>query len=237
MADDVVEADGATPTLRQLADREPMRASVSSHIASVLRDAIVTNVVKGGSQLRQSKLAADFGVSVIPVREALRQLAAEGFIVIEHNRGAVVARISVAEIRELFDLRVTLEPLLLSAALPRMTAADLDQAEQHQEALEKEEDTGRWGQWNWKFHEALYKPAGRPRTLAIAENINGHVDRVLRLQMSLVDGKRKSRREHGALLEACREGRLPTCLSLLTQHIRGVEAIILDYASDHDLDG
>ena len=236
MADQGAEADGATPTLRQLADREPMRASASSHIATVLREAIVTNVVKGGSQLRQSKLAADFGVSVIPVREALHQLAAEGFILIEHNRGAVVVKISVAEIREFFDLRVTLEPLLLSAALPRLTSADLKQAKLHQEAFEKEEDTGRWGHWNWKFHEALYKPAGRPRTLAIVENINGHVDRVLRLQMSLVDGKRKSRREHGALLDACRKGQVSASLSLLTEHIRGVEAIILDYASKHELE-
>ena len=100
-----------------------------------------------------------------------------------------------------------------------------------QKALDAEVDINKWGRWNWLFHEALYRPAGRPRTLAIVENVNGHVDRLLRFQASLGDGKRKSRREHGALLRACRRRDVEKAVSLLTQHIRGVEAILLGYAA------
>jgi DNA-binding GntR family transcriptional regulator len=114
---------------------------------------------------------------------------------------------------------------------------DIERAAEYQRALEREEDTNQWGTLNWRFHEALYRPAKRPRTLSIVANINRHVDRLLRLQMSLVDGKRKSRREHGALLAACSRGETEKAVSLLEQHIRGVEAIILRFVSNQSREG
>jgi DNA-binding GntR family transcriptional regulator len=226
------EGQTAGPTLRHLISRlGRLQPSTPEVIATVLREAIISGILPGGSQLRQSEVAADFGVSVIPVREALRQLVAEGFVILQRNRGAIVAEVSTGEIRELFDIRAALEPILLAAAVPHLTSADLAEAERMQKALDEEADINAWGAWNWRFHEALYRPSGRTRTLAIVENVNGHVDRLLRLQMSLVDGKRKTRREHGALLQACRRHDVDKAVSLLVQHIRGVEAIILGYAS------
>jgi DNA-binding GntR family transcriptional regulator len=229
-----VKADGENAvSLRGLVNRgeAALQTSAPDVIANTLRQAIVSGVLKGGEQLRQSEVAADFGVSVIPVREALRQLVAEGFVVLHRNRTAIVAEISTDEIRELFDLRVALETLLLAEAVPNMTDADIAKAATFQAALENETDHNEWGRWNWLYHEALYKPAGRARTLTIVENINSHVDRLIRLQMSLVGGKSKPRREHGALLQACRKRDAEKAVSLLKQHIRGVEAIILNYAS------
>jgi DNA-binding GntR family transcriptional regulator len=219
------------PTLRDLARAAAEQPSTPDLIAAALRKAIVSGTFKGGAQLRQSELAAEFGVSVIPVREALHRLVAEGFVILLRNRGAIVAEASVTETSELFDLRVALETMLLAAAVPKMVAADIERAARHQRALDEENDINLWGTLNWRFHEALYEPAGRPRTLAIVANINQHVDRLLRLQMSLVDGKRKSRREHGAILTACRRGDVQKATSLLQQHIRGVEAIILRFIS------
>lgn len=225
--------------LRDLVGRQEaaLQPSAPDVIANVLRQAIVSGVLKGGAQLRQSEVANDFGVSVIPVREALRQLVAEGFVVLHRNRTAIVAEISTDEIRELFDLRVALETLLLAEAIPKMTDADIAKAATFQNALENETDHNEWGRWNWLYHEALYKPAGRARTLSIVENINSHVDRVIRLQMSLVGGTSKPRREHGAILQACRKRDAEKAVSLLKQHIRGVEKIILDYASSHAAEG
>jgi DNA-binding GntR family transcriptional regulator len=226
-------AAAAAPTLADLAtEAATEHPSTPAMVAKVLRQAIVNGALKGGEQLRQSEVAASFGISVIPVREALQQLVAEGFVILQRNRGAIVAEVSVDETTELFDLRVALETMLLAAAVPNMKPADLEQAAGHQRALEAENDTNQWGVHNWRFHEALYRPADRPRTLAITANINRHVDRLLRLQMSLVvDGKMKSRREHGALLAACGRGDTKKAVSLLEQHIRGVEAIILRFVS------
>lgn len=220
------------PSLRNLVSRlGRLQPSTPEVIATVLREAIVSSILPGGSQLRQSEIAADFGVSVIPVREALRQLVSEGFVILQRNRGAIVAEVSAGETRELFDIRVALEPILLAAAVPHLTSVELAEAERMQSALDEEVDINAWGAWNWRFHQVLYRPSGRMRTLAIVENINSHIDRLLRLQMSLVDGKRKTRREHGALLQACHRRDVDKAVSLLIQHIRGVEAIILGYAS------
>ena len=221
----------AAPSFHDLA-RKAIAKNLSTPdvIATVLREAIVSGALAGGEQLRQSEVAAEFGVSIIPVREAMRQLLAEGFVVLQHNRGAVVTEISIDEITELFDVRLALETMLLGLAVPQLGLADLEQAAAYQRAFEAEPDINKWAHWNWLFHETLYRPAARPRTLAIVANVNQHIDRLLRLQMALVNGKHKSRREHGTILAACRRRDATRAVSLLRQHISGVRAIILAFA-------
>lgn len=224
----------ATPgtLLRDLAKRTPKRPSTPELIASTLREAIVGGLVGAGTQLRQSEIAAAFGVSVIPVREALRQLEAQGFVVLHHNRGAVVSEISLDEIAELFDVRLALESMVLAAAVPNLAEDDFRKAESYSRALDEENDVHRWGHWNWLFHEALYVPANRHRTVAILANLHGHIDRIVRLQMSLEGGRSKAHREHSAILRACRHRDAPRAVALLEKHIRDVRDIVLRFAAD-----
>lgn len=219
-------------TLRGLAGiARATHPSAPEMIASVLREAIVSGVISTGSQLRQQEVAADFGVSIIPVREALRQLEAQGFVILHHNRGAVVAEISLEEITELFDIRVALETMLIRLAIPHLTETDFRKAEKHLRSFDNEGDINRWGHWNWLFHESLYAPAGRNRTLGILRNLHSHIDRLLRLQMSLAGGKRKSYREHNAILSACRERDADKSAAILDRHIRSVGDIISRFAA------
>src|SRR5262245_22263850 len=95
----------------------------------------MAGVLPEGQQLRQEALAADLGVSRIPVREALRQLEAEGFVAIESHRGAVVSKLSLDEIIELFELRIRLEGWLLALAIPEMGVDDLEKAGAALEAM------------------------------------------------------------------------------------------------------
>ena len=208
------------------------RPSTPELIASTLREAIVGGAIRPGTQLRQSEVAAEFGVSVIPVREALRHLEAQGFVVLHHNRGAVVPEIALDEIAELFDVRVALEEMLIRAAVPRLNESDFAKAENYSRALDNEPDVNRWGHWNWLLHEALYAPANRRRTLAIVANLHSHIDRVLRLQMSLEGGQAKANREHGAILKACRQRDEIKAAALLSSHIRGVGEIVLRFAAE-----
>src|SRR5581483_11927857 len=109
-------------------------------------------------------------VSRIPVREALRQLEAEGLVTFNPHRGAVVSSLSLAEIEELFELRADIECELLRRAIPRMSAEQLDRAtdvlDEFQDALEAGE-SARWGPLNWHFHAALYAPAERKLTMGV----------------------------------------------------------------------
>src|SRR4051794_1255731 len=148
-ADPCVPDQRTPPSLRDLARSAIAgRPSTPDLIAAVLREAIVSGALAAGEQLRQGEVAAEFDVSIIPVREAMRQLLAEGFVVLQRNRGAVVAEIAIEEIVELFDLRRMLETRLLELAVPRLSDADMRLAASHQRMFEAEQDINKWGHWN-----------------------------------------------------------------------------------------
>jgi DNA-binding GntR family transcriptional regulator len=214
-----------------------INVSAPELIAGSLRQAIILGVIKGGEKLRQNDIARQFGVSVIPVREAFQQLVAEGFVIGHRNRGVVVAETSTDEIRELFDLRAALESILLESAVPAMNAATFAEAKDYQARLEGETDTTRWGHWNWMFHETLYLPAQRPRTLKVVANVNLHIDRLLRVQMRLSAGARATGREHHGILRACEQRDVARALNLLEAHIRRVESILISFAKHEGAGG
>jgi DNA-binding GntR family transcriptional regulator len=105
-----------------------------------------------GSPLRQDAIAEELAVSRIPVREALRQLEAEGLVTVQPHRGATVSSLSPAEIDELFDLRASIEPNLLRLAVPRLGSDEYERAEAVLAASESALDKGdvsHWGELNW----------------------------------------------------------------------------------------
>src|SRR5215469_10914589 len=106
------------------------RTSLASAVADKLRAMIIHGDVQEGEQLRQDEIASWFQVSRIPVREALRQLEAEGLVTIVPHHGAVVSALSPEEIRQLFELRSVLEVAMLRWAVPCLTDSDLDLTQQ-----------------------------------------------------------------------------------------------------------
>ncbi|HEX2117293.1 MAG TPA: GntR family transcriptional regulator [Alphaproteobacteria bacterium] len=195
------------------------RQTTVTLVADELRRRIMAGALAEGQQLRQEALAAELGVSRIPVREALRQLEAEGFVSIASHRGAVVSKLSPDEIVELFELRIRLETWLLSLAIPEMGESDLDRAEQALEAMISNRRIENWGELNWDFHAALYSPSGRAATLRILRRINENMDRYIRLQISLTSGQLKAHREHKQLLRFCRTRSIQRAVAALEQHI------------------
>jgi DNA-binding GntR family transcriptional regulator len=112
-----------------------------------------------------------------PVREALRQLEAEGLTTIIPNRGAVVPPLSQDDIEELFSIRYLLEPEALRRSIPHLTEEDLSRAEAILKSFMSE--IGRdgrllsWGRLNWEFHATLYsKAANQPRLMMMIRNTN-----------------------------------------------------------------
>ncbi|HTR91524.1 MAG TPA: GntR family transcriptional regulator [Trebonia sp.] len=94
----------------------------SSRIADALRTAILDGSYRPGERIRQEEVAARSGASRMPVREALRVLQAEGLVILVANSGAWVAKLTLAECAELYQIRERLEPLLLRASLPSLDA-------------------------------------------------------------------------------------------------------------------
>jgi DNA-binding GntR family transcriptional regulator len=100
------------------------RQSLPAAVADKLRNQIISGEIVEGTQLRQDAIAIQYQVSRVPVREALRQLEAEGLITIAPNRGAVVPALSPGDIEELFSIRSLLEPEVLKRSIPRLTEED-----------------------------------------------------------------------------------------------------------------
>ncbi len=199
---------------------EGERTSAPAIIREGLRRAILNGEYASGVQLRQDELAVRFGTSRIPVREALRQLEAEGLVTIEANRGARVKTLSLEEVCELLDIRVMLEGPALRWSIPNMVEDDYEGAAEILRAYEATVDPSGWGDLNWQFHLALYAPCARPRLLAMIGSNYGHVDRFTRVNVSLAAGKDTPLREHWDLLGLCKAGEVAKAVSLLEDHIK-----------------
>ena len=216
-------------------------------VASMTLDAIRTGILHGnyaeGEPLRQDALADELGVSRIPIREALRQLETEGLVTFNPHRGAIVSSLSLEEIEEVFDLRATIEPDLLRRAMPHLTTARLDQADdvldRYAVAL-RAGDVSKWGVLNWQFHASLYAPAGRPITMSIVQRLHQQSDRYLRMQLALTHGETRANEEHRAIAAAARAHDTKRACQLLRNHIAGAGRSLLAFLRerrDEDTNG
>lgn len=192
-----------------------------------LREAIISGELVSGAKLSQDELAARFGTSRIPVREALRQLEAEGLVTLYPNKGAVVATLSLADVLEIMEIRIALECRALQLAIPNMIDADLDGAEELLKRYDAEPEPAKWSEMNWRFHEALYSPCNHSRLVALIEANFGHVNRFMRVQISKTVGREGPQRDHHNILNACREGDVEKSVKLLEKHLLGTQKALM----------
>ncbi len=194
-----------------------------------LRGAILRGELLAGHSIRQDELAAQLGISRIPLREALRQLQAEGFVTSSPHRGVVVAALSVEELREICELRTQLECHLLALAVPEHDARSLAAVDAILLAT-REGDTGeRWTDLNLQFHRALYAPARRPMILAEVERYHAHTERYLRVFEALFEHRDVADGEHVLLVDAVRAGRIDLSVEILREHIMAISRMVGEY--------
>jgi DNA-binding GntR family transcriptional regulator len=224
---DVVPAPNAAPSYAPPVRRASTpihRQTISGMTVEALRERILRGDFPDGEPLRQDALADEFGVSRIPVREALRQLEAEGLVTFSPHRGAVVASLSLDDIDELFELRAEIECDLLRRAIPAASKEDLDRAmevlDEFLAALRAGEST-RWGPLNWHFHAALYAPANRNFTMNLLQKLHQHSDRYFRMQVLLARGGAKADEEHRAIADAVCRRDVESATRLMRAHILG----------------
>ncbi len=194
------------------------RGQQVQRIVEVLRAEIIAGRLRPETQLRQEALAARFGVSRMPVREALRELENQGFVIFPANHSARVAPLLVEEMIEIFEMRALAEPLALEKAIPRMTERDIDRAEDLASELEMA-PVGEFARLNNAFHMALYRPCGRPRLLTHIESLGRAADRYLRATAAGLDYRGPSDLEHRAILKACRVRDRELAVELVKRHI------------------
>ncbi|QRG08549.1 GntR family transcriptional regulator [Xanthobacter dioxanivorans] len=204
--------------------------TLSAAILDQLRQAILDGSHPAGTQLRQDALAELYGVSRIPVREALFQLEAEGLVRMVPQKGAIVSGLSVEEIDDVFELRRIMEPRLLARSAPLFDAEDLarlDAIHAQFTAAVRTLDVSQWGILNADFHMALYARALLPRTRQIVAALLQTSDRYTRLQLSTTEAMGRAESEHARLIAMCRAGEVEDACRFLDAHIATVHADLL----------
>lgn len=123
-------------------------ADPASHrVADHLREQILSGAISPGQRIRQEDVAEMFELSRLPVREALRMLAAEGLTELHPNRGARVPRLSMHEVDVVYRMREALEPLALAESMPHLTDGDVAELRDIQRDIESNDDIQRFLDW------------------------------------------------------------------------------------------
>jgi DNA-binding GntR family transcriptional regulator len=198
----------------------------------ILRDKILAGDLDPGTKLNQHHLAAELGMSRIPVRDALRSLASEGLVEVRAHTTAVVSSLSTRDLQELYELRIAIEPSLGRLAVPGLTERHLEEMQEFLHALEGTEATTDWLALNNRFHETMYSAAGRRRSLDMVRTIRRQTDRYTAVYVELnhpvVDA------EHRMIYEAAKAGQSVRLEALLTAHISGSYEQMLRYLSEQE---
>jgi DNA-binding GntR family transcriptional regulator len=206
----------------------PSRGSVGSdghtlqeHVRDYIMAAIGRGEIKPGQRIKQRDIAAAAGVSVTPVREALRELQAMGVVQFGAHQGATVREFDVADVIEINRIAESLLPLLAELTAERITAEEIDRAEQVCSLLEATRDWNDYAALNKVFHSALTRGAKSPRLEAILTQ-----DRVLSERLICVSLYSISRRpeqaniDHRELLAALRDHDAEWFLAVSRRHQR-----------------
>lgn len=202
------------------------KQTVTQVVTERLRRKILSGDLPAGSVLRQDAIAADSTVSRIPVREALRQLEAEGLVTFYAHRGAVVSSLSPAEIAELFELRALIEPPLLLQAAANLTARDLKQAHRFLTASWKMTTPDRVVP-GWDYYAALYTPAGKPKQLELVRGLHNQTNRYWVVVADDETSRQGSYERRGAVLAALEAGEPATAAAKLAEHFEICAALIV----------
>lgn len=190
-------------------------------VTGALRKGILSGALEGGQALRQRDLAKEFGVSRIPVREALRQLEGEGLVIFSPYRGATVSDLSYEEVGEICKIKRALETLALREAVPNYGEEDLHLAGEILDQADSEERGAEYAELSRRFHAALYAPAGLPRLLTVLQPLDVTFDRYVRLYLEVMHTKERAQEEHRRILNFCEERDVEGAVRALDDHITG----------------
>jgi DNA-binding GntR family transcriptional regulator len=192
-----------------------------------IRRRILTGALEPSAPLNQEALAPEFGVSVTPVREAVRRLEAEGLVRFQAHKTVIVAPLSFDELSEIYDIRLTLDPHAASLATTRVTAAELDEIEQRAWAPLSNDPLAQVVR-NHAFHRCIYSRSGNALLTEILDRLWERTDRYRIMLVSRDVEVLAAAREHVEIAEAIHSRKPRTVARLVRAHIANARSQIED---------
>ncbi|WP_370965417.1 GntR family transcriptional regulator [Amycolatopsis sp. cg9] len=199
-------------------ERQPL-AATRQRVRDELRERILTGRLRPGDRLVERELAEDLGVSRVPVREAIRALEAEGFLVEQSARRIVVRQLARVDVEELFDVREALEGLAAGLAAARAGAAELkrlDRALADAARATARGDAARIAAFNSRFHDEIVAIAGNALLTTMLQPLEGR----LRWLTSQNEHWTELLDEHRRLYEAIASGDAERAKASAVEHVR-----------------
>jgi DNA-binding GntR family transcriptional regulator len=199
-----------------------MSHSQADRLRSKIEADIVSNKLKPGEKLDETKLAERYGTSRTPVREALRQLSSNGLVEIRPHKGAIVARLGIRELLDLLEVMAELEGACGRIAAKACLASDLEAIVEAQRACKlqaEKEDVEGYQNANEVFHEAIYYASKNTTLLKLTISVRNRVTPFRRLQLSQLPHLRGSVEEHDQIVRAIQNGLPDEADRLLQTHI------------------
>jgi DNA-binding GntR family transcriptional regulator len=203
--------------------------NAAARVASELRSEILQGDIAPGSRLSQQSTAERFGVSRIPVRDAIQILVGEGLVQPSANATAVVTGMSISELQELYELREAIEPLATQIAVPNVGRADLLLMRKQLQTMAEYADTRTWLAANTEFHAAIYRRAGRPRMIELVERLRRDTDRYMYVHIEVVGQTEHLVDEHLSILAAVESRDAALAARLTREHLATSHDFILTY--------
>lgn len=185
-----------------------MGESLKDIIFQKIRDDIVNGRLLPGERLTELRLSQDFKTSRSPIREALRMLESEGLITFENNKGISIAKLSLKQINEIFDLRVVLEGLagrITAEAMNKKGLALLKSYQELQKKAAKNVDMPAWFKTNTLFHNFLFLNCGNALLIQFIENLKRRVVRYSFVTINVPWQFKIFLDQHEKILEGCKQ--------------------------------
>jgi DNA-binding GntR family transcriptional regulator len=196
-------------------------------VLTTLRSAILGGTLAGGTRLVQTELAAQLEVSTTPVREALRDLATEGLVFFDPHRGAVVRSLDLDEVREIYELRITLEPLMVRRVVDRLTDEQLAEAEELARRMREETNLSVWVDLNRDFHAIFSETSDGSRLAGILASLRDSASAYVSLSLEArPEQVPEANEEHSELVRLYRDRDANGVVELTLRHLRSTLSAI-----------
>jgi DNA-binding GntR family transcriptional regulator len=204
--------------------------TTQQYVLSTLRAEILQGLYPANTHLRQEEVARRLNVSTTPVREAFRDLRAEGLVSLDPNKGVVTKGLTLADATGIYELRIMLEPMLAQRACRCMTAAALDAAKASHQEMAATDSPEQWSLLNEVFHQHLVKSQAGTRLYDIAESLSRAARPYVSLSMHMnQDIMASNNREHAALLVAYEAGDAEAVHSQTRSHLENTRDAVIAY--------
>lgn len=196
-----------------------------------LREAIIGGVLRPGERLMEIQMAEELGVSRTPVREAIRKLELEGFVVMMPRKGAYVAGISLKDIADVFEVRVSLEALASGLAAERITGEELEELERilvRKAELITDGNLAAFVESDTQFHDSLYRCSRNQRLIQMLNNLQDEIQRFRSVSLAFPGRMQEALEEHRKIVEAVAERNVSEAQAAAWEHIEKAENSLLE---------